>query len=428
MRLLGVGDLHLGRRSGRLPDAVKARLGERRLGPAGALERLVEAARREGVDVVAFAGDVVEQADDFFEAFAELRRGVTALVESGITVVGVAGNHDVQVLPQLAEEVAGFRLLGRGGTWEAVDLTGADGTTVRVYGWSFPSPITPDNPLAGQSFNAPQGPMLGLLHCDRDHRDSHHAPVSSRELHAAGLDAWLLGHIHKPDALAANQPSGYLGSVTALRASETGARGPWLYTIESGEIRSITHWPLAPLRWEVLDVDLTDLADATEARSRILASAEATARQLSDDTFRPDALGLRLRLHGRTRLRREVAALLANEDLSDLPLAGGMHGFVGHWWLNTRPEIDLQTLAQRPDPAGLLARRLQLLEDAPAGDPERQALLDRARAHLQAVQRDPAWSRLDTSDPDEATLLDWLRRGALTSLDELLAQRREGTP
>ncbi|MFV8836108.1 metallophosphoesterase [Aquisalimonas sp.] len=425
MHLLAVGDLHLGRRPGRLPEPVLTRLGARRLGPAEALERLVSAARRHAVDAVVFAGDVVEQADDFFEAYAELRRSVTALVDAGIPVFGVAGNHDVQVLPQLAEEVAGFRLLGAGGTWESTTLTGRDGVQAIIHGASFSAPLVHDSPLAGVRFDASPLPQLGLLHCDRDQPGSGHAPVTSRQLEEAGVDAWLLGHIHKPDPLDRTRPSGYLGSVTALRASETGPRGPWLYTIGSQGIEQVEQWPLAPLRWQQIDVDISGMSAATDVRPRIIAAAEAAAADIATTQFRPDAIGLRVRLHGRTRIGHAVEQLLENETLDDLPLTGGIQGFVGRWWLDTRPEVDLSPLARRPDPAGLLARRLRLLDEAPADDPERQALITRAREHLNTAHRDPAWSRLNAAPPDDDAIADWLRRGAVISLDALLAQQED---
>ncbi|SEP03530.1 metallophosphoesterase family protein [Aquisalimonas asiatica] len=425
MNLLAVGDLHLGRRPGRLPEPVLARLGARRLGPAEALDRLVSAARQRAVDAVVFAGDVVEQEDDFFEAYAELRRSITTLVEAGIPVLGVAGNHDVQVLPQLAREVDGFRLLGAGGTWESATLTGRDGVQIVIHGASFGAPVVRDSPLAGIRFDNLAMPQLGLLHCDRDQPGSGHAPVTTRQLEEAGVDAWLLGHIHKPDPLDPARPSGYLGSVTALRASETGPRGPWLYTIGNAGIEHVEQWPLAPLRWQQIDVDLTDVTDATDVRPRILAAAEAAASVIAEAEFRPDAIGLRVRLHGRTRIGRAVEQLLESEALHDLPLTGGIQGFVGRWWLDTRPEVDLSELARRPDPAGLLAQRLLLLDQAPPDDPERQALLARAREHLGRVHRDPAWSRLNTETPDDDTVTDWLRRGARVSLDALLAQQED---
>lgn len=421
MRLLAVGDLHLGRQPARLPDTLRERVSPRDLGPAAALDRLVREATRQGVDAVVFAGDVVEQEDDFFEAFATLRRAVTTLVDHGIAVLGVAGNHDVQVLPRLAEEVTGFRLLGADGHWESATMEDSDGVCVDIVGWSFPRSTPGVNPLAAGQPARGNRPTLGLLHCDRDQPGSPHAPVSAQELAAAGVDAWLLGHIHKPDRLGPQQPSGYLGSVTALRASETGVRGPWLYTIGPGGIEDVTQWPLAPLRWEELTVDVTGATEAGEIPQSILAAAERCATDLRAQPWQPELLGLRLTLTGRSNLGRAISERLEREDLTDLPLQG-ITAFVGRWWLDLRPEIDLATLARRHDPVGLLAQRLRLLDEAPASDPERQALIERAREHLARSQREAPWRELTTGDPDDEQVIGWLRTGAMNVLDELLAQ------
>ena len=79
----------------------------------------MDAALDAKVRAVALAGDVVEKEDDFFEAYRELATGVKALTDAGIDVVAVAGNHDVKVLPRLANDLLKFKLLGRGGQWES---------------------------------------------------------------------------------------------------------------------------------------------------------------------------------------------------------------------------------------------------------------------------------------------------------------------
>ena len=96
MKILAVGDMHLGRRPARLPDQLAERAHE--LGPASAWKRTVDAALDNKVHAVLLAGDVVENENDFFEAYRDLAGGVQRLTDEGIDVVGVAGNHDVKVL------------------------------------------------------------------------------------------------------------------------------------------------------------------------------------------------------------------------------------------------------------------------------------------------------------------------------------------
>ena len=120
MKLLAVGDIHLGRTPSRLPMELANRVHE--LGPAEAWRRAVDAAIAAGVKAVLLAGDVVERDDDFFEAYRELSKGVRRLTDKGVEVIGVAGNHDVKVLPRLADQIPKFQLLGSGGEWKRYEI------------------------------------------------------------------------------------------------------------------------------------------------------------------------------------------------------------------------------------------------------------------------------------------------------------------
>src|SRR5690606_37668208 len=136
MKFLCAADLHLGRQPSRVPSAVLSSGVE--LTPAVAWRRLVSEAKAMRVDAVLIAGDVLDDEHDFFEAFGDLQAGVEELVASGVEVLAVSGNHDVEVLPRLAKAVPGLVLLGEGGRWEV--RTFDDGTcTVHVAGWSYPS-------------------------------------------------------------------------------------------------------------------------------------------------------------------------------------------------------------------------------------------------------------------------------------------------
>lgn len=421
LKLLAVGDLHLGRQPGSLPEDLRDRDAARAHGPAEALRRLVRRAIDESVDAVLLAGDLVEDEHDFFEAYRDLHRAVSELTGAGIRVMGVAGNHDVQVLPRLADELPDFHLLGRKGQWETVTLTADDGTEARLHGWSFPQPEVRQSPLTDKTFPTDHRLQLGLLHCDRDQSGSYHGPVTSAELNNAGLDAWLLGHIHKPDALSPSSPSGYLGSVTALRRTETGAHGPWLYTLSSTTIESVEQWLFSPLRWENLTVDLTGLDEPGEITGRLMQAIQTRAAELVAEGARPDAVGARVDFVGRTRLREQCQLILENEQLDNVP-AENMRWFVGRWEFHTRPDLDLAALAKEKSPAGLLAERLCLLDDA-SDNAERQALIERARNRLAELAADSAWQPLGNPLPDDGQTEAWLRESLTMALEQLLAQR-----
>ena len=420
MKILAVGDMHLGRRPSRLPPALADRA--RELGPAGAWRRTVAVALEARVQAVALAGDVVEKEDDFFEAYRELARGIKALTEAGIDVLGVAGNHDVKVLPRLAAEIPEFRLLGKGGLWEPWTLeNGAEAVT--LWGWSFPQTRVQQSPLPNAPFERQPGLNLGLLHCDRDAGASPYAPVTSAELERAGLDGWLLGHIHKPDELAAPSPNGYLGSLTGLSRRESGVRGPWLITVEHGALSEVTQLPLATLRWERLEVDLEGIAEPADAKSQLIASLREFDEDFTVPSLAPEAVALDLRFTGRTRFGGAAVEELSQEDCDAIYTGtGNRHYFIESLSAHTRPEIELAQLAERSDPPGLLAQRLLWLQQ-PEGQPDRDRLVALAKERLAKEASKPVWSALEPIDPDP---VEWLMEAGYRALDQLLAQTFEG--
>jgi len=426
MRLLCLADIHLGRQPARLPDAVRERVGTRALGPAGAWARAVDYALACGVDAVLIAGDVVEQHDDFHEAFVDLRSGVERLTRAGIRVLGVTGNHDVSVLPRLAETIAAFELLGVGGTWEAADLDAGDARGVRVVGWSFPEARVRTSPLA--SALPARGPRatIGLLHCDRDQPRSPYAPVRSSELQAAPVDAWLLGHIHRPDDLGGGEgPSGYLGSLTGLDPGEDGEHGAWLVSIDAAGRVGAEQVPLAPLRWAELDVAVGDLSAAEDVHQRIVARLDELHAMIAEQTQRPLAVGCRLRLTGHTALRRAIERTLTGDDPTATPgERDGIVYFVHDWRLDLLPAIDLEAAAESRDPAGRLAHKLLVLR---GGDSvERRELIQAARERMEAVVRRQPYNALGVDAPDDEEVAATLEAAARRALDDLLAQREAG--
>jgi len=424
LKLLAIGDLHLGRVPSRLPEDLLSRVSQ--FGPTGVWHRIVDAAVHNSVHAVLLAGDVVEEATDFFEAYRELFTGVKRLLEQDIRVLAVAGNHDVQVLPRLAEQLDGFTLLGRDGLWDKFTLkSGAEALT--VHGWSYPRSVITTSPLENHEFERGPGVNLGLLHCDRDQAASSYAPVSSRELLNSGLEGWLLGHIHVPDSLSPDQPIGYLGSATGLDPGHQGARGPWYIAVEKGNIALMEHWRLAPLQWERLQVDLTGIKAAEDARDRLLDSINELDRSLSAYATPPEAAGIRVTLTGRTRLRDSVEELLSREDLSALYTGSGrIRYFVENLACSIYPELDITQLAKRADPPGILARRLLILERDPA-DRQRRELLQEARSYLDERANKAYWQALQARSTlqDDEKVAEWLHAAGLAALHRLLAQKEE---
>ena len=195
--------------------------------------------------------------------------------------------------------------------------------------------------------------------------------------------------------------------------------------VEGGAIGSLEHRTIAPLRWIRLNVDLTGINEPEAAWGRFLDVVRTLDASILEESHPPRAVGLRPTFKGRTRFRTELEALLLQEDLEDVEVGqGNVHYFVETLHFETLPEVELETLARQSDPAGLLARRLLLL-DRPAEDPERREFISRGRQRLERENRNPVWQGLNAGPLDTEDTAHRLRRAGRQALELLLSRRGE---
>lgn len=430
VKLLCIGDIHLGKRPTRLPPD---RLGQdlmEALTPRAALGRAVAAAREHEVDAVLFAGDVVEQADDFYEAYGDLHAALEQLEHHRIRSLAVAGNHDTQVLPRLAESLDSLQLLGAGGSWATARVDGSAGSHCLVAGWSFPQPQVTANPLQAGLGDALAGAagsgraVVGLLHCDKGQQRSHYAPVPEADLRSAPVDAWFLGHVHKADALSGPRPIGYLGVLSPADPGEPGTHGPWLATVHGPGRVDVEQLPLAPLRYENLTLEVPPEEDETSLEGLLPAAIQRLHESIATPVNHALAVVCRIRVVASHLSTTQLEAGLRGADPTELRLQlGGTIYLVDRVTLaGTSPGASLEDLARGDDPAGLLARKLLALREDPEGL-EAQALLERLTPRLAQQGRRPAFlaQGLEPLTPDATRAL--VERAGLRALEALLAQR-----
>ena len=436
LSLLAIGDVHLGIRPSSLPEfLVDSGVDPRVLTPESALASAVEYAITTRVDAVLFAGDVVESTNARFEALRSLESAVRRLLEADIPVLGVVGNHDVEALPRLARMLKGFELLGVGGSWQSRVIHKAGRPAAEILGWSFPDKRVRNSPVADLIRNPvaashPGIPRIGLLHGDLDASGGHYAPFTSSELSQAGLDAWLLGHIHKPSVPAGASsgkagPRGYLGSLVGLDPGEMGQHGPWLVRVTATGDVVAQHLPMAPLRWDRFDLRVEPDQGPDDIGDRLLDEAVRFAREIQDQRAIPLALGLRPRLVGPSRHYNALRDYIEAGRWKGIERrVGDTLVFIDKVLDGLDLVLDLEDLARGDDPPALIARKLLALERP--GD-ERNALLEKARSKLRGLADESRWSVLneerDAQDPlsDEA-LTSLLTRSGTAALSQLLAQ------
>ena len=429
VRLLCLGDIHLGRVPGKIPGGSDA---ARSYSPVAAFGNAVEWALDNAVDAVLLAGDVVDNNRDRFEGLPVLAEGAKKLSDAGIKIIAVAGNHDVEALPRLLKRVPAIKHLGADGKWESVEIDGGDGTTVDILGWSFPrggNGYCRENPL--DSLDASDFPQnaIGLLHANLDASGSPYAPVRRAELEAVPVSAWLLGHIHKPDALSSmKRPIGYLGSICGLDPGEPGARGAWLATVHSGGAVEMERVPIAPIRWEQIEIDaldlgLSDSSGIDDAKDAVAASASAAAKELakriSEELGSEKAVGCRIRVSGRSPASANIRAVVL-EDPEWIPpeTVDGVDYFVEKTLCSVRPELDVEVLSKGVDAVALLARRILALEkggDAAAG------MIRGFRGRISSLH-----PGMRPAGDDDDTLRERMLEGGYEALDALVADAESG--
>jgi hypothetical protein len=426
------GDIHLGRRPSRLPQALGEHgVSHDALTPTAAWRRLVDVAVERRPAALILAGDVVDSETARFEAFGHLKQGVEQLAAAGVKVVAVAGNHDVEALPKLADMIPDFHLLGRGGQWEGLALDGPEtGAGVELLGWSFPDRSGDPDPLSALRAGPipPSRVRVGVLHTEVDGREPRYAPVGKADLATAPVHAWLLGHLHTPTIDPRElRPQGYLGSLVGLDPTETGPRGAW--ELRAGPAEgglALSRLAVSPLRWEGLELDVGTLDDPSlqlfeAVQERITALHGALRGELGEAR----AVGCRIRLRGRTgagpALRLAAAEIQARRPI--VPCEGVLY-FVDELLLDVRPAWDLERLAEGHDPVARIARELLALEH---GEPD-PGLVEAAREEIRqawAPSRDA--SLLQTHQPADEEVCEHLERAAARALDELLAQGEVGS-
>ena len=421
-QVLLAGDIHLGRRPAHLPrDIDQYGVLPVELTPAEGWLRLVRFAVDRGIAAVVLTGDIVESDNHRLEAFRHLQSGVLELVENGIGVYSVVGNHDVEALEKVTQLIPAFHLVGQGGKWEWVTLSHQSEPIMNILGWSFPkqgitqSPLEQDLPLPPDE----KLPRFGILH-DLDTPDSSYAPASRRRLEDIELDGWFIGHKHKPSPLGSDSSIGYLGSLVGLDPSETGLHGPWVLEIDDRGQFSIKQISLGPLRWEELPVAVDKLRGEGDLKDALRDSMASLHKRLLPQLEGVKTVGCRIKLVGPRELHRDVAQRLNSSELEGLKprfdeILYFVEGIIDH----SRLSLNLKGIAQANDPPGLLARQLLALENQ---EEDARQLIREARHRLEKEAASSAWSQLEGIQLGEDQIRELLWQTGLSALEELLGQ------
>lgn len=381
MRFLHAADLHIDSPLRGLDRYEGAPVDDVRGATRRAFENLIATALRERVDLVVIGGDLYDGDWPDHNTGLFFVKGVTQLAEEGIPVTIVRGNHDAaSKLTKSLRLPRNVHLLADAKP-ETVVL---DGIGVAVHGQSFSTSAVLDDLASAYPSSIPDSFNIGLLHTSLNGRLGHdnYAPTTLDVLRGKGYDYWALGHVHAAEIVHREPWVVYPGNTQGRHIRESGPKGCALVTVENGVVQ---HQAIAldVMRWETLSLDIAALPDLD---ALLDAATVEIRRRLAQSDGR--TLALRVQIGGSGPLHRMLAAQpeTVEQQLRSAAIeASNAQVWIEKVELTTRPQLDLDRIAERDDPLGLLVRELRGLAD---DDVARSAVAEEAFRHL--LQKLPA--------------------------------------
>ena len=324
-----------------------------------ALKNLIQVAIEEKVSFVIIAGDLFDGDWKDYNPGLFFRRQMTLLLDAGILVFLISGNHDAasQISKNLRmpDNVHVFSTRKP----ESVLVKNSD---VVIHGQGFARRDIRDN-LAINYPDAKKGFYnIGILHTCANGLEGHepYAPCKIEELIAKGYDYWALGHIHKRRILSEAPWIVFPGNIQGRHIRETGAKGCSIVTVDDSMVTSVEHRCLDIMRWVYLEIDSTGLESVDDFLDKV---NELFKNQVKESDGR--LLAIRLNVIGDCKAHEE---LIFNQEkwINEIRAAASEIGN-GEIWiekilLNTNTHIDLIKLKDSDSPIGHMLLYMDKIE------------------------------------------------------------------
>jgi DNA repair protein SbcD/Mre11 len=292
MKILHTADLHIDSPMGSLDRYEGAPVDIMRAATRRAVEAMVELAIRERVAAVTIGGDVFDGAWRDMNTGLWWNARLAELVDAGIEVYVVHGNHDAEsLITQRLAPPPGVHVFGA----NAPSSVTSPRWPLVVHGQSFRDRAVSTDLAAGYPLAVPGLLNVGLLHTSLDGRAGHdpYAPTNVATLLAKGYALWGLGHVHERETIERDGTFVvFPGNTQGRSIRETGARGVTLIATDERRVLSVTPIDVDVIRWVKLGVDVTGMANEDDflrgAFEAIRAARHAAGRPLA---VRVEAIG-----------------------------------------------------------------------------------------------------------------------------------------
>ncbi len=236
------------------------------------LKNIVNLAIDKEVDFVLIAGDTFDSEDQDFKSKLILKEELKKLDDNNIKVILVCGNHDpsksYNEITFDFDKNSNVKIVGLNTDICTDEKIYKDNTPVAIiHALSFEAEKFNENPvkkLKGSSLNDKKIFNIGLLHCDLNgSKESNYAPCTESDLKELNYDYWALGHIHLPNDKSDDNIF-YSGTCQGRNIKEYGAHGVRYVEVENNNIVLNSFIPVDVIRYEILEIDLSEVRDETE--------------------------------------------------------------------------------------------------------------------------------------------------------------------
>ncbi len=358
LKVLHTGDIHLGAKFTGL--GVRGREQRRKL--AETFGKIIDLAINAGVHLVLVAGDLFDSSRPASDAVDAVVRGLARLERHGIEVCLSPGTHDryseacVYRRPEFTERPNLHVFTGADLTPREFPLLSAT-----VWGRALVE-AQPGDILAGLHRDTPSVWQLALVHGSvrvPGLVESDEAMIDTASLGACRMDYVALGHWHSlADHSRWGTPAFYCGAPEPISVRDREAGYVILAEFAAGAPPEIKPVRVSRRRADVLHVNMDEIADAGELRSRIQA--------LADEDLMLDVV-----LRGLTRYDLLVEPWELTEELSPLFF---------HLRIRDESSLSIADLARLRLPENTLGGRLlRIAQERMAGSgPEERRLLEEA--------------------------------------------------
>jgi exonuclease SbcD len=327
-----------------------------------AFRNLIDLAIEERVAFVLIAGDLYDGDWEDWRTGLFFRQQVTRLVEAGIRLVMVAGNHDAaSIITRQLRLPSGVTLLPH----DQCGTVLVDQYGVAIHGQSFATRSITEDLSSNYPHKVPGLFNIGLLHTSLTGRFGHdnYAPTTVEALVAKGYDYWALGHVHAREVVCEDPWILFSGNLQGRKARENGAKGATLVTVRDHRVVSVQHRPVDVVRWCLVEVPVQGESNLDGVMGRV---ARALSEEVKAAEDRP--IAARVTFTGASSLHARLlgeAETIRHGIIAEARQFGAGSVWIESVAIDTAMTGDLAALYDRPDVIGQLAEILDdLIEES----------------------------------------------------------------